>query len=86
MADDVLRQGVRGISDIINIPGIINVDFADVKTVMSCRAWPSWASAQRHGEAAPSKPPRGHPSPLLEDVDIEGATRHPHQHHRRLRT
>jgi cell division protein FtsZ len=34
-ADDVLRQGVQGISDIITIPGLINVDFADVKTVMS---------------------------------------------------
>jgi cell division protein FtsZ len=35
IADDVLRQGVQGISDIITIPGLINVDFADVKTVMS---------------------------------------------------
>ncbi len=35
MADDVLRQGVQGISDIITIPGMINVDFADVKSVMS---------------------------------------------------
>ena len=34
-ADDVLRQGVQGISDIITIPGLINVDFADVKAVMS---------------------------------------------------
>src|SRR5690606_27123945 len=36
MADDVLVNAVRGISDIINIPGTVNVDFADVKTVMSC--------------------------------------------------
>ena len=35
MADDVLRQGVQGVSDIITIPGMINVDFADVKTVMA---------------------------------------------------
>lgn len=34
MADDVLRQGVQGISDIITVPGMINVDFADVKTIM----------------------------------------------------
>lgn len=34
MADDVLRQGVQGISDIINVPGLINVDFADVKSIM----------------------------------------------------
>jgi cell division protein FtsZ len=37
MADDVLRQGVQGITDLITIPGIINLDFADVKTVMSDR-------------------------------------------------
>lgn len=35
MADDVLRQGVRGISDIITIPGLVNVDFADVRTIMT---------------------------------------------------
>ncbi len=35
LADDVLRQGVQGISDIITVPGLINVDFADVKAIMS---------------------------------------------------
>ena len=35
VVDDVLRQGVQGISDIINIPGLINVDFADVKAIMA---------------------------------------------------
>eukprot|EP00955_Chlamydomonas_euryale_P079495 363308-Chlamydomonas_euryale.AAC.10 len=35
VADDVLRQGVRGISDIITIPGMVNVDFADVRAVMT---------------------------------------------------
>lgn len=35
LADDVLRQGVQGISDIIQIPGLINVDFADVKAIMT---------------------------------------------------
>ena len=34
MADDVLRQGVQGISDLIAVPGLINLDFADVKTIM----------------------------------------------------
>ena len=34
MADDVLRQGVQGISDLIAIPGLVNLDFADVKTIM----------------------------------------------------
>ena len=35
VADDVLRQGVQGISDLIAVPGLINVDFADVKTIMT---------------------------------------------------
>ncbi len=35
IADDVLRQGVQGISDLISVPGLINLDFADVKTIMS---------------------------------------------------
>ena len=35
MADDVLRQGVQGISDLITVPGVINLDFADVKTIMT---------------------------------------------------
>ena len=35
VADDVLRQGVQGISDLITMPGLINVDFADVRTIMS---------------------------------------------------
>ena len=35
VADDVLRQGVRGISDIITIPGMVNVDFADVRAIMT---------------------------------------------------
>jgi cell division protein FtsZ len=35
MADDVLRQGIQGISELITIPGLINLDFADVKTIMS---------------------------------------------------
>ena len=35
MADDVLRQGVQGISELITVPGLINLDFADVRTIMS---------------------------------------------------
>ena len=34
MADDVLRQGIQGISDLITIPGLVNLDFADVRTIM----------------------------------------------------
>ena len=35
MADDVLRQGIQGISELITVPGLINLDFADVRTIMS---------------------------------------------------
>jgi len=38
-ADDVLRQAIQGISDLILVPGLINLDFADVKTIMSGMAW-----------------------------------------------
>ena len=40
-ADDVLRQGIQGISDLITVPGIINLDFADVRTIMSCLLYTS---------------------------------------------
>ena len=42
MADDVLRQGVQGISDLIAVPGLINLDFADVKTIMLNKVWHIW--------------------------------------------
>ena len=45
VADDVLRQGVQGISDLITTTGLINLDFADVKTIMSDQAKPLWVSA-----------------------------------------
>ncbi len=47
VADNVVKQGVQGISDIITIPGMINVDFADVKTIMENRAPLSWVSELR---------------------------------------
>lgn len=74
-ADDVLRQGVQGISDIITIPGMINVDFADVRAIMA-GAGPAlmgigMASGQHRAvEAAQC----AISSPLL-DTDIHGATR-----------
>lgn len=73
-ADDVLAGAVRGISDIIKRPGMINVDFADVKTVMSemgmammgtgCASGPN--RAREATEAAIR-------NPLLEDVNLQGA-------------
>ena len=55
IADDVLRQGVQGISDIITIPGIINRDFADVKTTMAGMGYAVMGTAIRRGRIARSK-------------------------------
>lgn len=75
LADEVLLNAVKGISDIINIPGRVNVDFADVKTIMSEMGMAlmgigSASGPNRAAEAARS----AINSPLLEDIDIEGAT------------
>ena len=74
VADDVLRQGVQGISDLIALPGLINLDFADVRTIMSERR--QRAAGHRHGhrrEPRASKPRRAAvESPLLE-TSVEGA-------------
>ena len=74
IADDVLRQGVQGISDIITIPGIINRDFADVKTTMAGMGHAVMGTAIRSGanraiEAAQA----AMASPLLEEGAIDGA-------------
>src|SRR6202051_1139286 len=50
IADDILRQGVQGISDIITIPGIINRDFADVKTIMARMGYAVMGTASANGE------------------------------------
>jgi cell division protein FtsZ len=74
VADDILRQGVQGISDIITIPGIINRDFADVKTIMAGMGYAvmgtaTASGANRTNEAAQ----RAIASPLLEAGAIDGA-------------
>ncbi len=75
MADAVLVNAVRGISDIINIPGTINVDFADVKTVMSSMGQALMGIGRAKGPQRASEAARmAICSPLLEDIDIEGAT------------
>lgn len=75
MADDVLVNAVRGISDIINIPGRVNVDFADVKTVMSCMGQALMGIGAASGDQRAAEAARmAISSPLLEDIDIEGAT------------
>lgn len=73
MADDVLRQGVQGISDIITIPGMINVDFADVKAVMSDAGSALMGIGYATGEQrAVDAAQAAISSPLLEST-IEGA-------------
>ena len=75
LADNVLVNAVRGISDIINTPGLINVDFADVKTVMSSMGHALMGIGYGAGaERALIAAKQAISSPLLEDVDIEGAT------------
>jgi cell division protein FtsZ len=74
VADDVLRQGVQGISDIITIPGIINRDFADVKTTMAGMGHAVMGTAVRSGEnRAIEAAQAAMASPLLEEGAIDGA-------------
>jgi len=75
LADNVLVNAVKGISDIINIPGTVNVDFADVKTVMSGMGLALMGIGIAEGPNRAVEAARAAiSSPLLEDVDIEGAT------------
>jgi cell division protein FtsZ len=74
IADDVLRQGVQGISDIITIPGIINRDFADVKTTMAGMGHAVMGTAVRSGaNRAMEAAQAAMASPLLEAGAIDGA-------------
>ena len=74
IADDVLRQAVQGISDLITIPGEINVDFADVKTVMTGMGMALMGTGIAKGEnRAVEAAQRAISSPLLEETSIEGA-------------
>src|SRR6201998_4215326 len=74
IADDVLRQAVQGISDIITIPGIINRDFADVKTIMQGQGYAVMGTAVGSGSnRATDAANPAISSPLLEDNSIQGA-------------
>ena len=74
IADDILRQAVQGISDIITIPGVINRDFADVKTIMSGQGYAVMGTAVANGtNRAVEAANRAINSPLLEDNSIQGA-------------
>ena len=74
MADDILRQGVQGITDLITVPGLVNLDFADVRTIMR----EAGLGADGHRQRSRREPRRrgraaAVSSPLLE-ASIEGAT------------
>jgi cell division protein FtsZ len=74
-ADEVLLNAVQGISDLITIPGLINVDFADVRTIMSNMGQALMGTGSAQGEnRALAAAKMAVESPLLEDVQINGAT------------
>src|SRR5690348_11555220 len=74
MADDVLHSGVRGVTDLIVMPGLINRDFADIKTVMSEMGKAMMGTGEMAGEGRALKAAEAAISnPLLEDVSMKGA-------------
>ncbi len=75
MADEVLLQAVKGISDLITIPGLINLDFADVRTIMGEMGMALMGTGVGQGDnRAMEGAQRAISSPLLENVSINGAT------------
>ena len=74
-ADEVLLQAVKGISDLINIRGLINLDFADIRTVMSAQGMAIMGTATAEGDnRSIEAATQSISSPLLENISIEGAT------------
>lgn len=73
VADDVLRQGVQGIAEIITVPGIINADFADVKAVMSNAGSALMGIGQASGENKAIEAAKGAINSSLLDMSIDGA-------------
>ena len=73
-ADDVLRQAIQGISDLILVPGLINLDFADVKTIMAGMGLAIMGTGLAEGEGrAMTAANLAISSPLLEDASVKGA-------------
>jgi len=73
-ADDVLRQAIQGISDLILVRGLINLDFSDVMTIMSGKGLAIMGTGVGHGETkAVDAATKAVSSPLLEDASVEGA-------------
>ena len=74
VADSVLQQAVQGISDLILVPGLINLDFADVRTVMSGMGIAMMGTGVGHGEnRAMDAAQKAIASPLLDDSSVDGA-------------
>jgi cell division protein FtsZ len=73
-ADDVLRQAIQGISDLILVPGLINLDFADVKTIMAGMGIAIMGTGVGEGDGrAMEAANKAVSSPLLEDASVKGA-------------
>jgi cell division protein FtsZ len=74
VADDVLRQAVQGISDLITVPGLINLDFADVKSIMAGMGMALMGAGRARGDnRAVEATQQAISSPLLEEATIQGA-------------
>lgn len=74
LADDVLHQAIRGISDLILVPGMINLDFADVKTIMSGMGMAIMGTGYGEGkDRSVDAANRAIASPLIEEARVEGA-------------
>jgi cell division protein FtsZ len=74
LADDVLRQGVQGISDIITTPGLINRDFADVRSIMTGMGFAIMGTATASGESAAVEAARAAiRCPLIDEAGLQGA-------------
>src|SRR5256884_9240889 len=74
MADDILRQGVQGITDLITVPGLVNLDFADVRTIMSDAGSALMGIGAASGTNRAAEAARAAVSSPLLEASIEGAT------------
>jgi cell division protein FtsZ len=74
LADDVLRQGVQGITDLITVPGLVNLDFADVRTIMRDAGTAMMGIGSASGENRAAEAAREAVSSPLLEASIEGAT------------
>jgi cell division protein FtsZ len=74
MVDDILRQGVQGITDLITVPGLVNLDFADVRTIMRDAGSALMGIGVAHGEARAVEAARAAISSPLLETSLDGAT------------